>query len=522
MMARLSTGRTLVGAAILCGMVLVATAGVITQFEPQTPTRNRLEAAAELFEQECAACHGSDPSGGRAVSLFDQAWLDSVDDDAIITAIEQGVADTEMPPFADLLDAPEVWALVQFIRRRTGSFVEAPAFVPGADGEVIGSERHTFRIETIVDGLETPWALAFLPDGRMLVTERRGTLRIIADGELSEPVAGTPEVWERQDAGMLDVAIHPQYADNGWIYLSYSEVMPGHTPSASEATPGMPPGRDPPSPPNMEVFVRGRINDDGEWVDQEVIYRAPLDLYTSSDTHYGTRLVFDDADHLFFSIGERDVMAHAQDLAVPLGKIHRVNDDGTIPGDNPFAGRDGVVPSIWSYGHRNPQGLAWHPETGALWESEHGPSAGDEINVVDPGRNYGWGVISSGIQRGITGVSRKGMESPIVYFTPTLAPAGIEFYSGDPFPGWTNSLLVGGLWGQELRRLEITGREVTHQEVLFAQFGRVRDVVVGPDGYVYVARQDPTGGGTGVALTASTPGSIIRLVPSVLRDARLL
>ncbi|HAK57083.1 MAG TPA: hypothetical protein DCP38_16620 [Acidobacteria bacterium] len=514
MTARSSTGRTLVGAAILCGMVLVA-AGVLAAWQPQAPTtpRNRFEAAAALFERECAACHGSDSSGGRAVSLFDQAWLDSTDDDAIVTAIENGVPDTEMAPYRDLLEAPDVWALVQFIRTRAGSFVEAPAYVARADGEVVDSERHTFRVDTVVGGLETPWALVFLPDGRMLVTERRGTLRIVANNELSEPVTGTPEVWERQDAGMHDVEIHPEYADNGWIYLAYSEVAPGHTPSASEATPGSPPGREPPSPPNMQVFIRGRIDDDNRWVDQELIYRASLDLYTSSDTHYGTRLVFDDANHLFFAIGERGVMEHAQDLSSPLGKIHRVNDDGSIPDDNPFVGEGAAVPSIWSYGHRNPEGLAWHPETGALWESEHGPRGGDEINLIEPGHNYGWGVISSGIQRGITEAARDGMESPIVYYTPTLAPAGIAFYTGNPFSEWTNSLLVGSLWGQELRRLEIVGREVTHQEVLFAQFGRVRDVVVGPDGYVYVARQDPTGGSTGVSLTASTPGSVIRLVP---------
>lgn len=498
---------TVAAIAIVFGMML----GVMVQ----ATAREAQDATATLFQQECAGCHGSDPSGGRAASLFDQAWLDSVDDAAIIAAIEDGVPETNMEPYRELLEPPQIWALLQLIRTRAASFTEKPAFVPRADGEVIASERHTFRVETVVEGLETPWALVFLPDGRMLVTERPGTLRIIADGDLSEPVAGTPDVWERQDAGMLDVEIHPQYADNGWIYLSYSEVAPGHTPSISEAASGTPQrGRDgPPSPPNMQAVVRGRIDNNHEWVDEQLIYRAPLEWYTSSDTHYGTRLVFDDANHLFFSIGERGVMEHAQDLGNPLGKIHRLNDDGTIPDDNPFVGRDDAVSSIWSYGHRNPEGLAWHPETGALWESEHGPRGGDEINIVEPGHNYGWGVISSGIQRGITEVAREGMESPVVYYTPTLAPAGIAFYAGDRFPDWTNSLLVGGLVGQELRRLEIVGREVTHQEVLFAQFGRVRDVVIGPDGYVYVARQDPTGSGTGLSLTASTPGSVIRLVP---------
>ncbi len=507
----MSSTRAIVGGAIVFGMtLLVAIASMGSQAR-----RSRIDEAAALFQQECEGCHGSDPAGGRAVGLFDRAWLDSVDDAAIVAAIEGGVPDTDMEPFGGMLDAAEVWALVQFIRGRTASFTEKPAFVPSPDGLVVTSERHTFRVETVVDGLETPWALVFLPDGRMLVTERPGRLRVVANAELSAPVSGTPDVWARQDGGLLDVEIHPQYADNGWVYLSYSEVLPGYSPPpAAEATPATGEGdRRSPSPPTMQVFVRGRITDDHEWVDEQLIYRAPLEWYSSSDSHYGTRLVFDAHDHLFFSIGERGVMEHAQNLANSLGKIHRVNDDGTVPEDNPFVGHDDAVSSIWSYGHRNPEGLAWRPESGALWESEHGPRGGDEINIVEPGRNYGWGVISSGIQRGITEVAREGMESPVVHYTPTLAPAGMAFYDADRFPGWTNNLLVGGLSGQQLRRLEIVGREVTHQEILFGQLGRVRDVTVGPDGYVYVARQDPTGEGTTVPLTASTPGSVLRLVP---------
>ena len=510
--------RVIVGGAIAFAVTLLVAAAIPRAHAPVEPggqaPRDRLDEAAALYQQQCEGCHGSDPAGGRAVSLFDQVWLDTIDDAAIVTAIEAGVPNTDMEPFEDMLDGPQVWALVQFIRGHAASFTERPAFVPKPDGMVIASERHTFTVETVVEGLETPWALVFLPDGRMLVTERPGRLRVISDGQMSEPVAGTPEVWERQDAGMLDVEVHPQYADDGWIYLSYSEVLPGHTaPAAPEATPSTGERGGPPSPPSMQVFVRGRINDDNEWVDEQLVYRAPLELYTSSGSHYGTRLVFDAANHLYFSIGERGAMENAQDLTNPLGKIHRVNDDGTIPEDNPFVGREDSVPSIWSYGHRNPEGLAWHPETGELWESEHGPRGGDEINIVEPGRNYGWGVISSGIQRGITEVAREGMESPVVYYTPTLAPAGMAFYTGDRFPAWQNDLLVGGLAGQQLRRLHIVGREVTHQEVLFAQFGRVRDVVIGPDGYVYVALQTPTGAGTGIPLTASTPGSVIRLVP---------
>ena len=211
---------------------------------------------------------------------------------------------------------------------------------------------------------------------------------------------------------------------------------------------------------------------------------------------------------LFFTIGEKGRMLDAQDLSKPTGKIHRVNDDGTVPKDNPFVDRAGAVASIWSYGHRNPQGLAWDPASGKLWESEHGPQGGDEINIIEPGRNYGWGVITSGIQPGITKRAQEGMEQPVVYYTPAISPSGIAFYTGDRYPGWKNNLFVSGLGGQQLRRLEISGDTVTHQEIVFNQFGRVHDVIVGPDGYLYMTLQLP-----GQFLSQSTPGMVVRLIP---------
>jgi aldose sugar dehydrogenase len=256
------------------------------------------------------------------------------------------------------------------------------------------------------------------------------------------------------------------------------------------------------------VIVRGKINAKNEWVEQQVIFRAKPELYTAANVHFGSRFIFDKEGHLFFTLGERGQMTHAQDLSNPLGKVHRVNDDGTIPKDNPFVNRPDAFPSIWSYGHRNPQGLAYNPVDGKLWESEHGPTGGDEINIIEAGKNYGWGVITMGIQPGITKRTEAGMESPVVYFTPTIAPSGIAFYSGTRYAEWKNNLFVSALAGQQLRRLEITGDKVTHQEVLFNQFGRVHDVIVGPDGYIYATLQLP-----GRGLTDSTPGMVARLVP---------
>ena len=377
---------------------------------------------------------------------------------------------------------------------------QTPAPPPAADpdGQVIKSEKQTFRMEVLARDLETPWALAFLPDGRVLITERPGRLRIVDKGKLlPEPVKGTPKVWEKQDGGLLDAEIHPQYARNRWIYLSYSETLPGHVPAAP-----------PPDPPSMTVIVRGRINAANEWVDQQVIFRAPDAIYNARNAHYGSRFAFDRNGHLFFSLGDKQIVMDAQDLSKPTGKIHRVNDDGSVPKDNPFVTQAGALPSIWSYGHRNPQGLAWHPVTGKLWESEHGPNGGDEINVIDAGRNYGWGVITMGTEPGMTKRSEPGMEQPVVFYTPTIAPTGMTFYTGDRYPGWKNSLFVAALAGQQLRRLETSGDSVAHQEMVFNQFGRVRDVAVGPDGLLYVLLQRP-----GQVLSQSTSGMLARLVP---------
>jgi glucose/arabinose dehydrogenase len=353
---------------------------------------------------------------------------------------------------------------------------------------VVTSEKQTFRIEVVAKGLETPWALAFLPDGRLLVTERPGRLRIIEKGRLlPDAVHGTPAVWLQQDGGLFDVEVHPQYSSNGWIYLSYAEPGPDKT--------------------SMTAIVRGRI-DANRWTDQQFLFHAPADLYTASNIHYGSRFVFDRQGHLFYSIGDRGKMEDAQDLSKPTGKIHRVNDDGTAPEDNPFAGRAGALPSIWTYGHRNPQGFAFDPATGKLWETEHGPKGGDELNLIEPGRNYGWAVITSGIQAGITRTAQEGMEQPVVFWTPTFAPSGMTVYTGTRYPAWAGSLFVCGLASQQLRRIELGGDQVRHQEVVLDQVGRVRDVAVGPDGYLYLALQSP-----GQRLSDSTPGSVVRLIP---------
>ena len=479
--------------------------------------RGRGNATAALWNEQCSGCHGNDAAGGRAPSLFDEVWLKSVTDEHIVDAIAKGVPGTEMEPFGKALTSDQIWALVNHIRTQTGSLKPKPEFVADPNGLELKTAKHTVRVEVLTADLDTPFGLAFLPDGRLLITERPGRLRVFANGKLSEPVTGTPAVHAVQDGGLLDVQVHPQYAQNGWIYLAYSEVQPGYTPPAPATPPagntGAPQGRGRgPQIPAMTVVVRGKLSPNNEWTDQQFIFRASPDLYTGSGAHYGLRFTFDNEGHLFYSIGERGSIPAAQNLSSPLGKIHRVNDDGTPVKDNPFVNTPGAVPTIWSYGHRNPQGLAWHPLTGQLWESEHGPNSADEVNIIEKGHNYGWGVATKAAQAGMV-PSAPGMDDPIIYYTPSMATAGISFYTGDRYPGWKNtSLFVGGLVGQRLERLEIVDNKVASQEVIFNQFGRVRDIVQGPDGYLYVAVQNPTGT-PGVSLSAATPGKLIRFMP---------
>jgi glucose/arabinose dehydrogenase len=495
----------LIGACLVTPMAFAQQGGA----PAATPTQRT---GAQVYTDACVSCHGRDLKGASAKTLFSPE-VTAKSDAALTKAIASGAAPDHA--FKGKITENQIFQLVTYIRLQGGNLQPKPAFVENPNGQVVKSQKQTFRVETVADGLETPWGMAFLPDGRLLVTERPGRLRILGkDGKLSEPVKNTPKVWERQDAGMLDIVVHPDYAKSGWLYMAYTDLPAGVV--APPPPPAPPPGQPAArviSPPSMTVLIRGHINANNEWTDTQELYRAPAELYTPSGAHYGARFLFDGKGHVFYSIGERGDMTNAQKLSSPLGKIHRINDDGTIPTDNPFYNTPGAVKTIWSYGHRNPEGMDYDPVTGLMWESEHGPTGGDEINIVEKGKNYGWGVTSMGIQPGIFATTGKGMETPIVYYTPTMAPSGIRFYRGDKYPGWKNNLFVSMLAGGRLMRLEVKGRKVVSQEAVFNQFGRVREVTTGPDGLLYVLLQNPTGQGTGLSLAASTPGRLIRLAP---------
>lgn len=439
----------------------------------------------KIWTEVCAACHGEDLAGGQSKSLLDDEWVFGGDDASLAESIGAGREDAGMPPFGEALSADEIRALVIFIHeKRTAHERSQTTFATPTGDTAVSSEKHDFRVETVVDGLEIPWSIAFFPDGRMLVTEQPGRLRIVEKGKLlPQPVAGTPAVWFEGQAGLMDVEVHPQYERNGWVYLSYSEPGPVDT--------------------AMTVIARGRIRQ-GAWVDHETLFRAPLELYRKGRVHFGCRLVFDGKGYLFFTIGERGRQDDAQDVTRPNGKVHRIHDDGRIPLDNPFIDHKDAIPSIWSYGHRNPQGLARHPVTGDLYDAEHGPRGGDELNHVRRGRNYGWPIITYGMNYNGTPITnltaREGLEQPVVYWTPSLAVCAMDFYKGDAFPGWRHDVFVSSLAAEELRRLEMKDGAVVHQEIVFKGIGRVRDVVSGPDGYLYVSLE---------------PGRVARLVPDV-------
>lgn len=462
--------------------------------------------AAELYASHCAGCHGETLAGGRAPTLFTESLLSEKPDSTLAATIRDGVVKNGMPAFKDQLSESEVSQIIAFMRVRSGQLKGLPPpLLPNPDGQVIKSEKLTFKIEVVTADLNTPWGAAFLPDGRMLLTERPGRIRFLQDGKLSEPVKNTPVPWVRQDGGYLDIAVDPDYRNNGWVYLSYSTVAPGVTPPPPDDT-EVPRSQLPAAPPNMTRWVRGRINASNEWVDEEDILPMPADTYSDGIIHYGTRFLFDDKGHLFITAGDRGEKSHAQDLASPLGKIHRISPDGSIPEDNPFVKTPGAVASIWTLGNRNPQGIAIDPRSGLMWGSDNGPTGGDELNLVEGGHNYGWGVVSMGLEPGITKQHQDGMDDPVRYYTPAIAPSGIHFYSGDRYPGWKNNLFLAALVGQSLIRYEIEGRKVTHEEVVFKGFGRVRQVLTGPDGYLYVLIQNSQ-------TLYNSPGMVVRLVP---------
>lgn len=344
--------------------------------------------------------------------------------------------------------------------------------LPEDAGEVYETEEMSFQVQTVVEGIDVPWGMAFLPNGSVLITNRDGDLRLVREGELvDEPVGGVPEVFARNQGGLLDINLHPDYEENGWLYISYSKPGSGGANTA---------------------IMRATFDEENHTLaDQEDLYVGTPK--TNSGAHFGSRISFDGDGYLFFSIGDRGDMDTAQDITNSHGNLFRLHDDGSVPSDNPFVGEDGKD-EIYAYGLRNIQGMDTHPETSVIWTNLHGPRGGDELNVHDkPGANYGWPEITHGVNYNGTEITpdtaRAGMEQPVLHWTPSIAPSGFTFVSSDKYPGWVGNTLNGALAYQLISRVEIDGNEYVHEERFLEGIGRIRDVHQAPDGYIYFSNE---------------------------------
>jgi glucose/arabinose dehydrogenase len=434
--------------------------------------------AAENYRRFCAGCHGDNLEKFKSKS-----WMDEKGNKSAANTIKNGIADLGMPTFGKIFSESEVEALAAYVKK--GIPEDRTLLKPAVSlGSIVESEVQRFVVDTVVTGLKVPWGLAFLPGGDMLISERAGSLYRFSNGKLSQPLEGVPEVLAKGQGGLMDICLHPDYEKNGWIYFSYASPKPG-----SDNLMG-----------NTAIF-RARLKG-YRLTDQQVIFKGSPE--TNKYHHYGGKLAFDKQGHLYFGVGDRGQhFDFPQKLDNTNGKMHRINDDGTIPTDNPFVNTPGAVPSVYSYGHRNPQGTCIHPITGELWETEHGPMGGDELNLIVAGGNYGWPVICYGINYDGTVLTefteKEGMEQPVYYWLPSIAPCGMTFLTGNRYKKWGNNLFVGSLRFKYLERIVLRGHAVQHHEKLLINIGRVRNVAVSPDGLIYVAIE--------------TPGKIVRLVP---------
>lgn len=479
----------------------------------------------QVFNKQCAVCHGEDLLGaaqGTPLIGIALRYGDSIE--AITKSIADGFPESGMPAWSATLEADWIHNLALYVsEQRAGTtIVDKRANIPLAPLEgVVMSELHPFRIETIASGLDPlPFSIAPMPDGRILLTEKlRGLSIISSDGEQSTLITGTPKVYDDTRIGfgqlmgvgwMFDVAIHPDFEENGWIYLHYGDRCSDCNEISRQSG----------KPVSMNKLIRGRIKN-ARWVDEETIWQADIETYsTQSDISAGGRISFDPAGYVFMSVGMKGSHDYVgiQDLSLPYGKIHRIHDDGRIPSGNPFVNVPGALKSIWSYGHRSTQGLEFNHTTGQLWCSEMGPRGGDELNRVLPGRNYGWPLYTNGVnydgrpidywdELGIE-LKPEDVEQPILDMTPSPAISSFVFYQGAGFPNWNNNIIVGMLRATDLMRMEVKDNQVTHTETLLEDLARFRDIETGPGGELYVLLEHATG------------ARIIRLVPAASKQLK--
>ena len=441
--------------------------------EMKSTAHSAQPSAKDNFLKYCAGCHGQ-----KMERFAGNTWEAFKAGGDLTGVMRSGLPDLGMPSFEKAFTQTEMKAISDYILDMKGKKTTP---VATKFPEIVRSKHQAFKIDTVAKGLDVPWGIAFLPDGDMLVTERSGQLFRFGGGKLKAIIGGVPEVMAQGQGGLMDVILHPKYKENGWIYISYSQKAP-------DGVGG-----------NTAIF-RAKLKDN-QLVEHQELFKAMPN--TTSGVHFGCRMVFDDQGYLFFSVGERGNKENAQTLTNHCGKIHRIYDDGRIPPDNPFVKTAGAMPTIYSFGHRNPQGIDIHPVSRRIYNNEHGPRGGDEINLVGKANNYGWPVITYGINYDGTILSefkaKEGMEQPVFQWTPSIGPSSMKFVTGDRYPGWKGDILSGSLSFKYLERVHLENGKVTEQEKLLENAGRVRHVTISPDGFIYVATE--------------SPGIVVKLVP---------
>jgi aldose sugar dehydrogenase len=466
---------------ILMVIIIIITSSGIMSFVANTEwveTSSRTKKARKIYAKYCSGCHGE-----KMEAFVDRKWKYGKHKDSIVRSISAGSPDFGMPSYKDAIAKKDIEAIAALMTEYIKN-VDQYKVNTKPLSDLFTSENLVFSLDTIATDLLSPWGFAQLPDGNYLVSDRAGTLYKVDQHKNKTAVKNTPNVLAEGQGGLLDIELHPDYANNGWVYMSYSKFKIVDDVKMTST-----------------AIVRGKIKENVFTEAQELFEALP---YTRTKHHYGSKIVFDDKGFLYFSVGDRGMEKEfPQRTENDNGKIHRLHDDGSIPADNPFVKVGKSKASIYSYGHRNPQGLIFNKATAEVWETEHGPRGGDELNIIRKGANYGWPVISYGINYDgtpITNISKKeGMEQPEIYWIPSIAPCGMTMVNSDKYPAWKGDIMIGSLRFKYLNRCVMKNNKVIKQEKLLMNLGRVRNVEMGSDGYLYVA--------------VELPGMVFRLMP---------
>jgi aldose sugar dehydrogenase len=453
---------------------------IATKNNEKEIAKNNLELnkPREIYTQYCSTCHGE-----KVEAFVDRQWKHGNSKSNLIASITKGYADKGMPSWKDKLKPKEIEGLADLIIESLKT-VEQYRFENKIKSNVFEHKSLTIKLDTVLTGIESAWGFVQLPDYSFIISDRAGQLIHVNQDKTKTIISNVPEVLSEGQGGLLDVEIHPDYINNHYVYLSYSKFKSENGKKLSTT-----------------AIARAKF-ENNSLIDFKDIFIA--EPYTKSEYHYGSRIQFDKDNYMYFSVGERgNKDDNPQSLGNHLGKIHRLKDDGTIPSDNPFVNSENQMASIFSYGHRNPQGLVYNPKTNQMWETEHGPRGGDEVNIIKKGANFGWPVISYGINYDgttFTNITKnEGMEQPETYWIPSIAPSGLAFNFGDKYPEWQNDLFVGSLRFKYLNRCVVKDNKIIEQEKLLVNIGRLRNIKMGKDGYLYVG--------------VETPGAVYRLLP---------